>query len=179
MNTLKIRLKKGKNEFEAEGDEATVKILRDEWYKRLSDEAEANLAIQVKLDTKKIVPDKEPTEKSDNPEVKNLEKLFSLEEDKISLKLKLQGDDRDSDAALLTLYGYKILLAKDRVFSIPLMQSLNKSGYIPQRLDSIMKPLSQKKLILLAGTKRGRNYTITNPGQTEAKKLAKELLDQL
>ena len=179
MNTLKLRLKKGKHEFEAEGDETTVKTLRDEWYKHLSLEAEASAVAQAKADTKKTATEKELTEKSDNPEIKNLEKLFSFEGDKVTLNNKLQGDDRDSDAALLTLYGYKMLLGKDRVFSIPLMQSLNKSGYMPQRLDSVMKPLSQKKLILFAGNKRGRNYTITNPGQIEAKKIAKEILEQL
>lgn len=108
------------------------------------------------------------------------ESLRVLKRDKDTFTLahkfppKADGTDRTDAAAMVLLLGY------DRAGEAPvtgarLAKSLRQTGYGIDRLDREMEELTNQSLVLSAGVRRGRRYSLSEAGRAEARKLADEL----
>lgn len=91
----------------------------------------------------------------------------------VSLKALPQTDDKNADALLLLLYGFRELSKKDPVLGGDLLGAAKKSGLLIDRVD---RPLDGcPGMFTKAGQRRGAKYGLTNPGAARAQRILSEL----
>jgi len=171
MADLKMKVRIGQNEFEAEGQQEVVEkhfatfsdlISRTKIASTISAEAKTS-------DTVFQVPD------STSP----LAKVFQQEGRFISLIGRPSGDNRELDAALLILLGHKELRGQDAVTADELLYGLKQTGYSIDRSDRLMGIARVQGLVTATGVRRGKRYRLTIPGIAKATAVGQELRDML
>ena len=102
--------------------------------------------------------------------------------DPLALRAKLtpgqDGAERVTEAALVLLYGYE-KTGESPVKGGRLLKSLKKTGYAIERVDRPLEPFRSEGLIMISGAKRGRGYTLSEPGKARARSVASELLQTI
>jgi len=178
METYKLRIKIGNAEFEAEGPEQTVKE-QFEAFKLLVESSPRGVNTTAKQPSTEPLQAYEPLEAMDSEDLRRLY-LFSKSGDSLSLAFPPQGKDRQQQALLLILYGFKMLLGQDDASVGALKDSLEQSGFVVERVDRLAFPLTKAGLVWKGGKKgRGGKYRLTNLGVSQAQSVAKELLGSL
>ena len=179
METLKIRVKVGEHEFEAEGPRESVE-LQLQMFKELVGATPSKTADKG-TDRKPPLSTKEPLDGTGEeipPDKSTYSALFSLEGDKLSLNYLPEGENREANALLLLLFGCRVTLGQETVLGGRLMQGLQQSGLTLDRIDRVLGPYIPS-LVITTGIKRGTKYRLTNVGVTRAKTLAEEQLKVL
>ena len=170
MADLKIKVRIGQNEFEAEGPQEIVEK-HFEAFSRLLSQPQTPASMVTKMtgasDGTFLIPE------STSP----FAKVFHQEGKRISLIGRFDGTDRELDAALLILFGHKELRGADVVSADELLYGLNQTGYTLERADRLMRRGREQGLLNFSGVRRGTKYRLTMPGITRAKELGKELQD--
>jgi len=168
----KLQIKIGSNEFSAEGPEPVVTAAYEKW---LSAAATGRASTNADLHT----PEVNPILNLGSIDIASLHRLYIIDNDKkiVSLKhLPSTSTNRDSDAAMLILYGYKRLLQVDDVLVTRLMMGLRISGIHIKRLDGVMA--INKDWVRKGGSRIGGRYTLNNQGIIQAENLARKYSDQ-
>jgi hypothetical protein len=179
MDTYKLRIKIGNHEFEAEGPVEVVKEQFESWKgllglspaKGTDSPAAALSGNSVTRITEIHTPEgiTTPLDVFDHDDKRKL----------VTLRVHPTSEDRDADAALLVLYGYKEIEAKDEVPVTKLKDALEVSGLRPDRVDRTLAPHMREGLILKAGRGKGGKYRLTNTGYARAQQMVYELFEKM
>lgn len=97
----------------------------------------------------------------------------------LHLAAKLPGDDRERDALVLLLAGFRDLMGRSEIYGGDLMKALTQSGYPMRRVDGSLMLLEKDGLVVIRGVNRGKRYVLTAPGTKKAKELAREVIARL
>src|SRR5574337_731557 len=162
METFKLRVKIGDNEFEAEGPEETVRAQFDRG---------KSLVESTPAPPRRVEP-QEPDHQGENDvrgggvptphpvsdfAREQLAKIFQADDRRQTVALRVQttGERRYADAALLTLYGFHVLRGQDEVPTTRLMDALEIAGLSVPRIDRPVAPYVREGLILTVGSGKG------------------------
>jgi len=173
MDAVKIRLKIGEHEFEAEGPRESVE-LQLQMFKELVGSARSTPSRSPAGSKPSQTHDPSPDEIPPDPP-KDYDKLFSPDGDRLSLHYLPEGDNREANAIILLLFGYRTLQSQETVLGGRLMQGLQQSGLTLDRIDRVLSPY-MPSLVITSGIKKGTKYRLTNLGMQKAKTLAEEQL---
>lgn len=166
MPPFKINIKLGQFEFNAEGEEASVKEQLSA-FMAFVNEAKKTTPTPVVPATPKKDGDGEAPPIIVNPE---MEKIYIREKDLLSLRIHPDGVPKEEakKSLLLLLYGYKTLLGKDDVNVALIAKALRKSGTEFYRVADMSQSLEEENLIGTTGVRKGVQYRITNKGVASA-----------
>lgn len=151
---IKLRMKIGEHEFEAEGPSDLVVTHLAEW-KRL-----ANLS---------------PTGATESTDTDALRRLFAIdaEESQVKLRIAINGRQRNASAALLLLYGHQTYLHDEELPAARLRAALSASNYAAQRLDRLLAGNIRAGWIRKHGAHKNQAYSLTANGLDKAATLAR------
>lgn len=168
MAETRLRLRVGSNEFEAEGPREFVESQVEAWKGLFSSPTRES------EQTERESPE-DGSEETDPWDV------FSVDEERsmVSLTIQPTGDQRDADAALLILLGFRSLAHQETVLVGRVKEALEESGFRPGRIDRILAPHVRSGLVLKSGQGKGSKYRLSNTGLTSARGLAQSLAAQL
>ncbi len=114
-----------------------------------------------------------PRQNENFPALRLWERLLKEDGDIVLLRKKMRLTAQE--AALLLLAGTRVLLKKPACLALNLSRSMRKSGFNEGRLDRLLAPDIRNGHLTCEGTKRGRNYRLTNEGFAKAFVLAEKL----
>lgn len=179
----KLRVKVGISEFEAEGPAEMVKQQYDDF---LAAVAKVSAAIspatplpstpaQAVINAGTGTITGSATLNAVSADRDQFRRVFAENDAVISLRAFPNTETRDADAVLLLIYGYQELRQNDYpVTGVRLMQAAKQSGLQIKRIDRTIE--AHDRLVLKAGMKRGRKYSLNNQGVTRAQELISEML---
>ena len=158
MGDLRIRIKVGENEFEADGP---VDIVR------------AELA-----GFKKLIGHKEDSSSTTNATHRraDFEKIARINGRVVSLKIVPRSPVH---AVLALLLGQQLLRNNTNVMGSEIMDGLRQSGYNLSRADYILRSHVAEANITAAGSHRRRRYQLTPRGIEKAHEVARVLVAAL
>lgn len=169
METSKIRVKIGENEFEAEGPTEIVQeqFLAFKEIIRLSSDKQKSRsdAELVKDITSHFVADGIP--------MLMLDKIMDVSGRIVSLTALPATPE---DAALLIMLGHRDLRQNPTVTGQEIGDGLAQSGRPVPRVDRIMESAIDEAAVLKTGVKRATRYRLTNQGLVKAQGLARDLI---
>jgi len=186
MDAYKLRVKIGAAEFEAEGAENTVKAQFEEFKALLASpgaQEKHTTGASMRADNRaNHEPDTVTGER--NTELPHgFERLFGVDEKNgrkaVTLRLLPQGEDRESVALLLLLWGFKRKFSEDRVRVTLLKEVLERSGLTVSRVDRLADKAQRGGLVLKGGKAKGGTYALTNTGHARAEQEFKQLIEQM
>ena len=163
VENIKLRMKIGAHELEAEGPRDVVMAQLEIW-SRLAG----------------LSPASSTANRMVQPADSDLAGLFTVDRDRqaIALNAPLGGRTRNADAALLLLYGHPRLLGGDGGAEIPavrLRAAVAASGHRVQRLDRVLTHYVSSGLVRKAGRPRHETYALTPAGMQRAAALIQRL----
>lgn len=165
MDNLRVKIKIGEREFEAEGAREAVEA-------RL---AEAQFWLLKE-------PRNEPNPAKDTPNSEKIEAehpTYDVDRGRRTVRLRVlppRGEvlQRLSNALLLLLYGYNSLLGRSEVPVTRMAEDLRMSGFAGlRRLSRAFDRLEREGLASRSGAGKGTQYRATLPGLESGKTLAK------
>ena len=162
----RLKMKFGNAEFEAEVAEDEVRLMYDQFLSILGHE---------ERDTPKRTSSVEYPRKTFN---QGLTQIFDLHEDgAIVLKLLPDGHDKEADALLLILFGYRLLKNEECVLATHLFRAVEKSGI------SLRRPVylcaRNSRFVIRNGQRKGSNYSLNSHGLAMAKEITARMLDRV
>lgn len=167
----KIHVKLGPYEFEAEGSEAVVK----EQFSLFLDIARTPPPPPPTPPPSELpIGDKGNSGNGCNPihslTEDMLTRIFSVDQEgQVSLRILPQTDNRDADALLILLYGFRVLSDQMDVLSGRLLRAMKISGLTINRIDRAMAP--NNELVTRGGAKTGTRWGLNNRGVTKAEEI--------
>ena len=168
MQPYKLHIKIGPHEFHGEGPEDAVKRDFDEWKNLIS-----LVPIRQVASQGFSPPAPEQIAELNDADQRTLSKVFAVDDrrDLVSLRTLPRTDDRDADALLLVLLGYRFLKNQAEVLVTQLKPALRQSGCMVDRVDRVAaRPVSQG-FLHKGGLGKGGRYSLTNSGLEKAKAL--------
>ncbi len=172
METAKIRIKIGDNEFEAEGGKESIQLQYDAFLKAISSVAP--------IAPKSVTPSETQIIDNNNNVSTNaasfLEKIMHVAGRVVSLTAIPASTQ---DAALLIMLGHKDLRDNPSVTGQEIGDGLAQSGRPIDRTDRIMVQPLAEALVLKTGIKRSTRYRLTNSGNQRALTIARDLIASL
>lgn len=172
MDTTRIRLKIGNNEFEAEGPTELVRE-QFETFKSIISQNHVKSPTEQLADTSKSIINQFAT---GGIPILRLEKIMNIKGRIVSLTALPQTTE---DAALLILLGHTDLKNNASATAQEIGDGLAQSGRPVPRVDRVMESALEHALVLKTGVKRSTRYRLTNQGLVHARKLASELIETL
>lgn len=162
----KLHVKLGSSEFDCEGPEDSVK----EAYQQFLETFAAYKGVGENPPDRQGEQAAVPTGVSADL----LQKAFIKEDEIVSLRHMPPADrpNRNADAAILVLYGYKKLAAQDDVLVTRLNESLRRSGITMERVDRFIT--TNSTLYRKGGQRSGGRYSLNNQGELQAEQWLKE-----
>jgi hypothetical protein len=173
---LRLKIKVGVHEFEAEGPAAVVNEQFQAWKELVvySPASEAPYA-PLNAPTGDVPATIQPARPADVTAVDTqLPKIMRAEGRVISLTVRAKTVD---DAVLLILYGQKVLRDNDAITGGEVMEGLTATGGTSVgRVDRLLEKLGRDGDAIVIGERRGKRYRLTNAGITKARQLASDLI---
>jgi hypothetical protein len=102
-------------------------------------------------------------------------RVFRRDSDSVSLLALPHTEEPEADALMALLLGYQRLLNRPNVTAVTLMQAARQSGINIPRLDTVLG--SRTDLVLAAGARRGRRYSLNNRGVAYAEALVRRMVE--
>lgn len=170
----KIKIKIGDAEFEAEGAPEDVQSQYDRFLTTLERVAQkpANTTAPSPSNNKHPVEERSPVS-LDDPQ---WARIFEQRHDGLmTLKALPKGENREADAYLLLLYGFRQFKKIDRVLATNLLRSAQYSGFSNSRPADALA--SQDRYIIRGGLKKGTTYTLNNQGVGRAEEIAAKIFE--
>jgi hypothetical protein len=183
----RLKIKLGNAEFEAEGSPASVKERFEQFLALIEKQpAAAPHNTTITPDTGPLVTDSVPptvqataaTLSGDGIVTVSedvLSRVFRRDDDVVSLLALPKGDSPDADALIALLYAFQRLLNKSHVTGVTLMTAARQSGVSIPRIDTVLK--SKADLVMAAGARRGRRYSLNNRGNVYAETLVRRMIE--
>lgn len=164
-SNYKLHVKLGSSEFDGEGPEGAVKDAYQQFLQALS-----SVPPPTPTPILKPVPfgDLNMYQKPSGVADELLNRAFLKEGEIVSLRHMPPADrpNRNADAAILILYGYKKLLGQDDVLVTKLNEALRRSGITMERVDRFIT--ANMQLYRKGGQKSGGRYALNNLGESQA-----------
>jgi len=181
MPNLKLRMKIGVHEFDAEGPAEDVNARFDLWREMiearttpLKGSAGGESFVQGSLTVFETphVPKGE-----DDPA---LRRVFAVDEkrDIVTLRVHPIGENAEADAILALVYGYWKLRGNDEVRVTKLTRSVALSGLSGNRIDRMAAPY-KGSAINKVGKSKGGKYMLTAPGRSKAEQVVREMFERV
>lgn len=164
--THRIKVKIGEAEFEAEGPVELVK----QQYSAFLDAVSKHSSPMVPIGT----TGNPSAHRDATPEELSL--VFKQEKDSISLLRTPKTDNPKADALIVLLYGFLKLQDQRAVGAPTLVKAAVASGLGLDRLDRTFD--ARSSWIHATGQRKGKRYTLTNPGIVEARKMVDALVHE-
>lgn len=102
--------------------------------------------------------------------------VFQQDKDSISLIRTPKTDNPKADALIVLLYGF-LRLREERAIGAPtLLKAAVASGLGLDRIDRTIE--ARATWVHATGNRKGKRYTLTNPGIVEAKKMVNTLINE-
>jgi hypothetical protein len=98
-----------------------------------------------------------------------MDRVFRASDGVVSLLALPRGDTSVPDACLMLLYGFATLLSIPAITGVTLMEACRQSGVAVDRLGRVLD--AQTDYVNSGGTRRGKRYSLNNPGQRRAMEL--------
>ncbi len=157
MTTLRIRIKMGSNEFEADGP---AEIVRAEFasFKRLLGHADP------------------PAQQQQQSEIENVKKISKVDGRIVWLK---NPPKHPAQAILALMLGQQLLRNNTKVMGSEIMDGLRKCGYSLTRADRILREHIADANIAATGRHRRRRYRLTERGIGQAQKVVQVVVHAL
>jgi hypothetical protein len=179
----KIRFKHGSVEFEAEGDAALVQAQFTEFMAAMKAAPPPAAPIQAEQPPPPAAPAIPPI--ADTTRAGNgtetafaddmMSRVFQVKGGMVSLLALPRGDHPARDATVMLLYGFERLANNAAVTGVTLMEACRQSGVqVGSRLDRVME--AQREYVNAGGARRGRRYSLNNPGKRRAEALIAALV---
>lgn len=185
METFKLRLKLGVNEFEAEGSQDYVEKQRDVFLKNIETDHSRTGAAEGGKPGAAHTPrppgsGKKPTTPQNPPANDGtMNKIVHQQGELLTLSVLPEGDNREGDALLVLLLAHKVLKGLDVVSAGDLLAGMKQSGLSSvDRLDRVMTNVDAS-FVGSTGNRKGKKYRLFNPGLTKAKQLAEALTSKV
>lgn len=172
METTRIKVKIGENEFDAEGPTETV-LAQLEVFKQLLSSASSLVKAEEEKEAANAVENKE---KTNEPPHISIEKIMHAAGRVVSLTALPPSA---VDAALLVMLGHKDMRNNVSVTGQEIGDGLAQSGRPVPRVDRIMDKAIEDAHVLKTGIKRGTRYRLTNQGLLKALAVASDLIASL
>lgn len=172
MDTTRIKVKIGDNEFDAEGPTAIVQAQFKAFQEIVSTMPRVAAPSQPKHEQQPIM---QQGDAGNFPHIP-VEKILHVSGRVVSLTALPKSS---ADAALLILLGHKDLRNNVSVTGQEIGDGLDQSGHPVPRVDRVMEKALEEALVLKTGIKRGTRYRLTNQGLSKALNIAKELIATL
>jgi hypothetical protein len=169
VDSYRIKVKIGDNEFEAEGSPDIVKAQFEAFKELIS-------SLPPRNDTPIVTPVQQATtiqQVTSELEQPNFEKMFRVQGRVISLTA-LPGNVMD--AVLLTLFGQRTFRNNDSITGAEIKDGLVQSGYRLDRIDRFVDKLTAEGLVIKIGIGKASRYRLTNQGMARAAGLARDVL---
>src|ERR1043166_6447097 len=100
-----------------------------------------------------------------------LARMFELRADGvIALRVLPKGDEREADAFLLILYGYRRLKGDEDILGTQLLRSAQHSGIDTYRPAHALA--SYDRYVIRGGQRKGSTYSLNNQGIIKAEEIA-------
>jgi hypothetical protein len=176
MNDLRrLKMRIGDAEFEADVPADQVPVMYAQFLETLKGRSTPAPASPPKIENNGAAePPKQPI-------VGGLDqalaaRIFELRQDGIvALKVLPKGDDKEANALLLILYGYRRLKQEEDVLATQLLRAAEQSGI------SIYRPAhalsGQERYIIRGGQKKGSTYALNYQGIAKAEEIATKMLE--
>jgi hypothetical protein len=169
MDSYRIKVKIGDNEFEAEGSPEIVKAQFDAFRDLIS-------SLPSRNDTPTAPTVQQPAliqQVAQDQEQPNFERMFKVQGRVVSLTALPVSV---VDAVLLTLFGQRTFRNNDSITGAEIKDGLVQSGYRLDRVDRLVDKLTADGLVIKIGTGKASRYRLTNQGLARAIGLAKDVL---
>ena len=155
----RLKMKFGNAEFEAEVAEDKVQPMYDQFLSILGHEGR---------DTPSRARSDEPPRRTSDPGA--LARIFDLHDDgAVVLKVLPDGHDKEADAILLLLYGYRLLKNEECVMATQLFRAAEKSGISLRRPVKLC--VQNSRFVTRNGQRKGSNYALNSHGLAMAKEI--------
>lgn len=177
MNPIKIKMTVGDDSLDVEGPQEIVEAAIAAFRERGTATGTPRTKRQT---TESPKPHKEKAD-DDGAAMDadpRLGKMFKLDGKIVSLTATPNGSNRDGDAFLLILFGQKALRNKESVSVSEVKQGLQRSGFTVERVDLITAKVGNE-MFMKSGSRRAQTFRLTNVGETQAEKLAEEIVSKL
>jgi hypothetical protein len=170
METNKLRIKIGDQEFEAEGSPEIVQA-------QLA--AFKELVATAPLYRKAPEPKADPAEYSTQVSQQQnngplaLDKIMKVDGRIVSITGHAKSPE---DAMLLLLLGQKTFRNNDGVTGAEIVDGLRVSGKSKDGTGRTLKKLATEGSVIITGAHRGKRYRLTNQGVTRAQEIARGVI---
>jgi hypothetical protein len=169
MDSYRIKVKIGDNEFEAEGSPEIVKEQFAAFKQMISEmplrnDTPITPIVQQGSIIQQLAQESEPS---------SFDKMFRVQGRVISLTA-LPGNVMD--AVLLTLFGQRNFRNNDSITGAEIKDGLIQSGYRVERVDRFVDKLTSEGLVIKIGIGKASRYRLTNQGLARAIALARDVL---
>jgi hypothetical protein len=176
MDTYKLQLRIGPHEFCAEGPVNDVRQDFDMWKRMIQDFPNQTTVSPVDMPQTQNTP----TWVQDGLPIRSeVERLYLADEKRgiVSLRILPRSEERNAEALLLVLLGYRVMLGAEEVAVTSLRPALKQSGCSVDRVDSIAEKNVRRGILNKGGRGKGGKYSLTNSGIERARGIATELLN--
>jgi hypothetical protein len=172
--TSKLKIKIGDHEFEAEGPAETVQAQFNVFKELIGHIPERKPVL-----AKDSEPIESPGDEAQSPSVARnngqlrLDTIMKTDGRVVSLTARANSLD---DAILLVLLGQKTFRSIDGVTGSEIIDGLKVSGQPTERIDRVVKKLSDDGYVIITGVNRGKRYRLTNQGLSKAQEIARAVI---
>jgi hypothetical protein len=167
MESMRLKLKIGDHEFDAEGPSDVVQAQFASWRDLIA--ALPAVAVQLKTPA-------QPERVVEQPQQRNgIEYDKIMKQDGRFVSLTARGESLE-DELILLLLGQKQLRANDSVTGTELIEGLRQTGRTVNRIDYQLDKMSEAGDVITIGQGRARRYRLTNTGLNRAQDIARTLL---
>ena len=165
---IKLRIKLGECEFEAEGEEEIV----IQQFEKFQDLVNGRVASQPN----QLLPFPSPQKLS----LPQFEKIFETDPQSSILLCRIPPPGKDSEAhmVLLLLLGYLKIRGIPEVSVLALKKSVKLSLHPVVRLDRILQHYLKDRFVIKTGRGKGGKYRLTPLGINKAFAIAEELTSE-
>ena len=173
MHNVRLRVKASDHELEAEGSRDFVREQYEAFKRLLDDKAPKSVLSESPV----TPPSKERPQATQNTKSESFQKLLNWDNRTQQVKSTVlpDGPMKIADTVLLILLGYRELRGLTQVSALDLNEGLKAAGFDQVRLDRIMSPYLNDRLVLRSGVGKGSRYRLTTRGVKQAQELVQTL----
>ena len=170
----KVRMKLGDAEFEAEVAADEVQAMYDQFLAAVRAGGSAKKPAEVADSTHHKDNNGDTPPPAGSVDEALMARLFDQRQDGVvALRLLPKGTEKDADALLLLLLGYRRLKNEEDVLATQLLKAASYSGLRVDRLSRLMA--THERYVITGGQRKGTTYTLNNQGVTKAEEIAAQI----
>lgn len=170
----RIKIKLGDAEFEAEGSEQSVQAQYELFLSALKRETAKEPGTPNPKANGAVEQERQASPSAFDETL--LARIFELRQDGvIALRVLPKGNDKEADALLLLLYGYRRLKTEEDVLATHLLRAAQHSGVAVYRPAHALAVYDQ--FLIRGGQKKGSTYSLNNQGVAKAEGIAAKIFE--